>query len=384
MSRASLDAAAALFKQGDYPATEEMCGRLLADGQTSPDVLMLLALALAHQEKFAAAEAHLNVCRHHAPHRNAESSLTAIRQRRDQVQADPSLRNFAVERQVFRDYPRMVAIETVARCNASCTFCPHQELARHNTAMSDQLFAKIVDDLRAIPPGHRFIILPNGVSEPFMDRQIFARLSAINDALPQAAIAFYTNLNVLPRQFFTDIRRVKNLECVNVSFNSADKAEYERVMKIDFDRTVAHLRQLMALNRESGLWRQPLRLSRVADGSAADESFPRRCGELFADFTAGTDYVAFCKRRTNWLGRVAVEQTPIPYALPCSAWVDINVMADGVVPHCCMDAEGRHAIGDVRTTPLLDIYNQPAFRNLRLNATSREGVFPCNTCSLVQ
>jgi len=282
------------------------------------------------------------------------------------------------------DYPRNIAIETVGRCNATCSFCPHDQLERRFTAMSDTLFEKVLDDLAAIPPEVPTRIFPNIVNEPFMDKAIFARLRRINEVLPHTTILLFTNFNVLPKDFPDRLRGVANLEEINVSFIAAIREEYEAVMGIDFDRTVGHLRRLMEENRKARFLDHPIVLSRVSDGTERDQSFAGDCRALFEGFEEGMDYAAHVKARTNWLGATDDVQSPIPHALPCSAWLDINVTCTGIVPLCCIDAKLEHAMGDANTTNLLEIYNSPAYRGLRENETTRENLDPCGTCSLLQ
>ena len=73
------------------------------------------------------------------------------------------------------------------------------------------------------------------VNEAFLGKKIFDRVALINDAIPHATIGFYTNFNKLPKTFFERIGQVKNLSLMNISFNAANKQEYEENMRIYFD-----------------------------------------------------------------------------------------------------------------------------------------------------
>ncbi len=59
---------------------------------------------------------------------------------------------YFLDRANYMDYPKSICIETTARCNAKCDFCPHENLERRNAAMDDDLFVKILEDLQGIPP----------------------------------------------------------------------------------------------------------------------------------------------------------------------------------------------------------------------------------------
>ncbi len=175
---------------------------------------------------------------------------------------------------------------------------------------------------------------------------------------------------------------IDNVRLVNVSFNSAEKDEYEAAMGIDFHRTVANIRAFMERNRRRPLVGSPLVLSRVSSLSGRDAAFAEECRSLFAEFEFGKDYQPHVKTRADWLGAIEGGQSAIPHGLPCHQWHNLSILCTGIVPHCCMDTRAAFAIGDVAGEGLLEIYNKARFRNLRRSLTSRQGAHPCNTCSL--
>ena len=293
----------------------------------------------------------------------------------------PYAKQFLENRAIHLDYPRTVSIETIGSCNAKCNFCPAPELERRFDRMSDELFSKVIRDLQGIPPGVPLNINTNVVNEPFMDKKMFKRLRQINEALPTARIQIYTNFNVLPRNYVDKFRHIRNLGALNISFNSGNKADYEAVMHIEFDRTVRHLKHFMAENRKERFLHKPVVLSRVADNTKGDDDYLTQCRAIFSEFQEGVDYRLYVKRRTTWVCDTHVEQSEVPYFLPCVAWLDMNIMCTGVVPLCCFDAKGDKAIGDVTKHSVLEIYNSPRFRNLRENHLQRESLDVCGECS---
>ena len=294
------------------------------------------------------------------------------------------LAEFIGNRDKYKDFPRFVGIETVGRCNANCNFCPHESLDRKHTEMDDDLFDKIISDLEEIPPHVPIRIIPNLVNEPFMDRKIFSRLTTINERLPSATLAIFTNLNVVSRSFLSDLSQIKNINLFNISFNAGNEKEYEDTMKIDFQRTVENINSLLRANREKTFLSNPIILSRVASLTDADGHYVDECIKIFSDYSIGIDFEARVKNRANWLGKLASEQSVIPKEMPCNAWFDLNIFCTGVVPHCCMDANGQYSIGDVRDSSVLEIYNDIKFKFMREKLAAREETHPCNTCSLFQ
>jgi sulfatase maturation enzyme AslB (radical SAM superfamily) len=379
------DVALERFGAGDVAAARGNCERILAQTPGEAQAVLLLGMCYAQEGRLQTGEEQVRLALSLDPSmQKAQHALAEITKARESVRASPYFREYMLSRSRYRDFPRNIAIETVGRCNAVCTFCPQPGLARKTVTMSDSLFAKIINDLREIPEYHPLNIFPNGVNDPFMDRQIFPRLALINAELPRATLHIFTNLNVVHRDFFEHIAPIRNIRALNVSFNAATRVEYERVMGIDFDRTVKNLRNFMAFNREHHVVSSPLILSRVSDLTATDAEFAAGCQELFSDYTAGEDYVVNVKQRADWLGRMSTSASAIPFAYPCGSWFDINIFCTGIVPHCCMDGHADYPVGDVNKSSVLEIYNGPAFRKYRETLTSRETAHPCNTCSLMQ
>ncbi len=280
------------------------------------------------------------------------------------------------------DYPRCVAIEFGCRCNGRCAMCPHGELDRRNQDLSDTLFEKIVRDLEEIPRASPTSILTNVVNEPFLDKKIFERLAAINQALPQCTIYIHTNFNAVPEDLFERLSRLRNIVCLGVSLNAANAADYRGIMGLDLERTARNLRRFLAQHRQRPFLPSPVLLTRIPDFSVKDEQYAEECRSLLREFTYGVDYQTMLNQRANWLGQVPTRQSPIPYNLPCWHWLNLCVFCNGVVPHCCTDAKGQFAIGDVNQQSILEIYNSRPYRNLRETMISRETAYPCNTCGM--
>lgn len=383
--QALFDSAVKRFEEGDWQAARSNCEQILAQSPNEALAALLLGLCYAREGRLQSAEESVRFALAlHPLLPKGQKRLAEIMEAREAMRAQPYSRKYMLSRFRYRDYPRNVGIETTGRCNATCNFCPNPKLDRKSTAMNDALFDKIIKDLREIPQDHPSNIFPNEVNEPFMDRKIFDRLEKINAELPQASLHIFTNLNVMQRDFFERMAKIRKIVAFNVSFNAARCEEYEQVMGIDFDRTVKNLRSFMTVNRTHKIVRGPIVLSRVADHTSTDDAFIGDCQKLFAEFTYGEDYTAKAKNRTDWLGQVSAASSPIPHALPCGSWFDIHIFCTGVVPHCCMDSYGEYSIGDVNKSSVLEVYNSPGFRRYRDQFFSREQAHPCNTCSLLQ
>ena len=50
-------------------------------------------------------------------------------------------------RDKYLSTPRIVSIETYAKCDAKCDFCPYVSIERLGARMSDELISKIISDI---------------------------------------------------------------------------------------------------------------------------------------------------------------------------------------------------------------------------------------------
>lgn len=289
---------------------------------------------------------------------------------------------FASLQKKYLDYPSYVHIETNARCNARCRFCPQRHLERRNQDMPDALFLKIIDDLKAIPRELPFRLSPFKVNEMMLDRQIFDRIRLINRQLPQAAISVFSNFALIDARAAEEILAIRNLHGVTVSLNSVDPEEYREMMGLDLARTVANVKGFLDTMRRKGVSGRVV-LARICDGTPADARFVRGVREVFSDYAEGRDYQISPKRRGEWMGHVAADPGHLEL-FPCAAWFELSITCTGRVALCCMDGHCEYPLGDANSTHVLKIYNDAWYRALRETAPERRHVAPCRTCSMLQ
>lgn len=277
----------------------------------------------------------------------------------------------------FIDYPAHVHLETMARCNAACNFCPYPGLERKGVVMEDALIAKIVDDLADIPQLHTFQLSPFKVNEPFLDKRLFDLLEVFTARLPNAKLTLTSNASPITPNKLKRLSGFNNIDYLWISFNDHRQAEYELTMQLPYRRTIERLQMIHKAKAEGWL---PLRvvLSRVGDGSNADLEFSRWVEKNFPLFSTSIF------PRGEWIGQVRSSSTALsPPMVGCVRWYDVSITATGVVAHCCMDGAAAYPIGDVRNEHVLDIYNKPDFRRLREATTLRQGLEPCHGCSFM-
>lgn len=296
------------------------------------------------------------------------------------MSTQPNLAQYHAQVQAMRaspylEFPAHVHLETLSLCNADCVFCPYSSLDRKGTPMADELIAKIVDDLAAIPRSVPFQLSPFKVNEPFLDKRLFDILALVNEKLPHASITLTTNASPLTEDKLARLARVRSVGYLWISLNDHRPQEYERTMSLPFARTLERLR---SIHRLKAAGRLPFQVvaSRVGDGSPQDEEFCQWVNATFPYFAPAVF------QRGAWIGQVQTQTVAVP-DVACVRWFDVSITATGVVAHCCMDGRAEFPIGDVSRQHVLEVYNAPHYRALREKTLTRLDAEPCRRCSFL-
>ncbi len=276
------------------------------------------------------------------------------------------------------DHPILIHLETMAKCNAECNFCPYTTMDRKDVKMSDKLIEKVISDLSDLPANDRFQINPYKVSEPFLEPRLFDILELILEKLPKAAIGFITNGSPLTEKKIQKLSFLdhKRFAPIKVSLNTLDPIEYENVMKIPLEKTLRRLDVLHSYVLK-GIMKIPINITRVADTPQTDLEFLNLVNQRYPLF------LPYINRRNDWIGTIDLEDKKhqIPNA-PCLRWFDLSITATGKVAKCCMDGNADYSKGDVNEQHVLDIYRQTKLEMLRLYLPNRKTTeSPCNTCT---
>lgn len=282
----------------------------------------------------------------------------------------------AMRRSSALDYPAHVHLETLARCNAACDFCPYPTMDRQGTKMSDALIRKVVGDLADIPRLHAFQLSPFKVNEPFLDVRLFDLIELFQERLPQASITLTTNASPITAKVLARLGALRKIGYLWISFNDHRQQAYEEIMKLPYRRTIERLDMIHRAKANEQL---PIRvvLSRVSDGTSIDREFGLWVKAHYPLFETSLF------PRGEWLGQTGTRAAHPPPVVGCIRWFDVSITATGVVAHCCMDGKAEFPIGDVAQSHVLDIYNQPQFRQLRAAALTRQEAEPCRRCSFL-
>lgn len=273
--------------------------------------------------------------------------------------------------------PREVSIETLALCNARCTFCPYPTLERIGTRLETPFIYGLLNQMRDW--SKPFFIAPFKVNEPLLDERLKDICEYVDREIPMAQLRLFTNGSPLTTRHIEWIANLRRVAHLWVSLNESNDEDYFRVMGLRFSATVSRL-EILHEKICSRRFRHSVIVSRVTDAMNAGE--PTQKDNAFIKFVESRwpMFSSVIIKRDAWIDYT----TPAVQAVParnCARWFELNIMATGKVSLCCMDGTGEYGIGDTRESTLLDIYNQPHLLERRMHVSRRDGIEPCGRCT---
>lgn len=265
-------------------------------------------------------------------------------------------------------FPQIIQVQTQYGCNARCTFCPMgREDNQIRGRMDDATYAHVVD--QAVTGGAK-VFSPYLQNDPLVDREIDQRIAYVIErrgrrAFPKTKLI--TNGALLTEERAHTLIR-SGLDYLVFSVHGIDATVYDPVMQgPSFETTLRNVETFVRVKRELGARRPGVEVWAVRTQEVEaqlpearrfwkDRNIKFKARELdnraHPEITNNTD--------------LAVEDVTWRFADHCTipfwrAWILWN----GDVVLCCVDWERRHIFGNIKETPLRDIWNGPEFRAYR-------------------
>ena len=165
------------------------------------------------------------------------------------------------------------------------------------------------------------------------------------------------------------------LDAINISVDAAGKETFERT-RVHLELRHGHRQHPHAgasAQARLGRKRPRLILSFVRQNNSADEQAFIDEWSQIADKIHITDL-------HNWAGTLNAKSD---VQFPCyRLWLTFTVLWDGRVSLCCADFDGRHVLGDLRTSTIAQVWNSPAYRAARRHHLESGGPEICRSCDL--
>lgn len=218
-----------------------------------------------------------------------------------------------------------IEIETINRCNGSCSFCPVNRNVdpREKKVMTREMFYNIVGQLEEINYSGRFTTFSN--NEPLLDERIIEFNQYAKKHLPNARLHLFSNGTLMTLEKFKALINILDELII-------DNYQQELHLIKPCIEIQEYCKEYPELTKKVTIvLRKPQEILTSRGGEAPN--------------------------RKN-IGNYAKDRCLLPYK-------QIIVRPDGKVSLCCNDATGKYTLGDLTKEKLVDIWYGPRFEMVR-------------------
>lgn len=239
-----------------------------------------------------------------------------------------------------------VMIETINRCNGTCSFCPANKAdeSRPFKKMTEKMFYEIIAQLKELKwTGKLFLCVNN---EPFIDNRILNFCEYAKEVIPDMTTVLISNGTLLTPEIMDKMVGVVDQITIN------DYSE-KYILSPTHKKIYGYIKQ----NKE--------RFGKM------NIVINRRYSKEILATRAGT---APNKPKKNVRVNCACVYP----------FTDLIIFPDGQVGMCCNDCREISKFGDISEESLIDIWRNEKFKKLRMSMSGGQRLYPfCEECDVI-
>jgi MoaA/NifB/PqqE/SkfB family radical SAM enzyme len=283
------------------------------------------------------------------------------------------------EDEAFAPHVPPITLELTSSCNLICPYCANPTLKRGYGDMDDALLDRLIGE--CAENGYQ-VMAVHGIGEPLLRKD----LDAILGRMSRAGIwrGWISTNGVLLTPVRTHRLIDAGLTGAYVSLDTLDADLYRRTRGGKLAKVVENLKATAEAFPKLAIVVGLMRHKEQGLGADALDLFYDLFGAYPNIHHHAYENMRFPQAAEDW--RRVDPATGERFAFDtCDQWSHhFTIAIDGRVSICCVDQEVEHEIGDVRTTPIRDIWlsekAQWAFRSILLGLEDCPSV--CTSCVL--
>ena len=281
-----------------------------------------------------------------------------------------------------KDFPNYINIEITNECNLSCPMCPNSIIPKEKKGyMKIDLVQKIIQEVD-INGTSNLLFVKQG--EPFLHPQVREIFTLLRQTKNRQNVLWVSNGTTLNNKHIEALIEFQ-IDELNLSIDSIHPETYFKIRRVELDKTIANLEQLLKRKAEEKSDRPHISVNMVVRKDNVDEMKSTRAffkkhkiqltvqkyNPSFTSLDVGTD------RWTLGKGDIT-PRYPCPHV-----FVNFVINYDGSVCLCCADWEGAFKIGDLNRNSIREIWNSDKYREVRKNHLSGqyERISICKDCT---
>ena len=280
--------------------------------------------------------------------------------------------------------PRYYQFETLASCNAGCSFCPYTTMARKGAKMSDETIKNLISQISTRDPDDSFSVCTHKVSEPLLDSRLPDIIINILQSHPKVKFGLTSNLNFVPEGFWEKLLSIYkaygNRISLSISLNDSDPKRYVELMKMDQSKTLENMRKLHDIcDSYFACGLHHITVTRTSTQGMHDYEFLKFVKHNFPKFTPELF------KLNSWVEKdndSINDYTQLIFGNnSCKEWGRLSINAEGNASLCCMDSESVKSLGNIYTHTLEEMYNIKCQQFVPASMERKDSISPCSSCN---
>lgn len=298
---------------------------------------------------------------------------------------------YLIYRNTIEDYINHIdikscMIETSNFCNARCTFCVNPTMERKKMNMSDEIFEKTLfrlKELKQYPEMFRLHCL----GEPLLDPHLFDKIKKLKEEFPKSSVGYASNFGIASQEYIDKIFE-SGQDFIVISLNTNSREEYQKTMKLDYDKTIENVRVLL---NEKSKRNSKLKITMSIVENEYNELEVRAFAEKWE--REGVDVRKL--QQGKWVEKKPIKiddkknteykNHTINNYVCQQLYQEICVLSNGDYALCCFDGESCLDLGNVKNTSIYEMFhNVKKNEIIRAMMHGESSLDLCNGCSFLK
>lgn len=277
---------------------------------------------------------------------------------------------------VTEGFPLELAIEITNHCNVDCVMCPRNKMERPKGYMDISLFKEIVNQAK----GKTEFMFLHLAGEPLLHPDLPEMISLSRRA--GIKTAFSTNAVLLNEKMSRKVLE-NPPDLLVLSLDGTSKETYESIRRrTNFENVVSNINGFLRLKPKRRAPYTIIQLIYMKENAPEAEKFLSEWKKTRVNavrIKPFFNYPGLDKNLSAIAGSSAKPEKPC-----ILIWRQLAVYWDGTVVVCCQDFLGQSVLGNLKKTPLQEIWNGEKMRQMRLTHLrgERDKINLCRSCTM--
>lgn len=295
------------------------------------------------------------------------------------------------------DFPDVVRIEPVGKCNFKCIHCPTGSDPNNRGILSKDRFDKIVSQFVAAKYIPRVVVLYHG-GEPLLNKNLSQYIRALKE-LGVSKTVITTNASLLTEERSKELI-VAGLDEIKISFDGESSDENDHIRRNGkFYANADNVKAFCRLRKALGHANPSIIISNVRicnkdtlktlneNQQVSFQHPPKYLTEYFGEEYNEMEFRSFPAmiwpgfERFENLDVILFDKTKPKYC--GSMFETCTILSNGNVVLCCYDLHGELVLGNVFKESIFHIWSSKTYSEIRANFKKQEYCDFCKKCNYV-